>query len=69
MARDLITLTQLLAALRGQVEILEQRGDVSCPVHAMWHQGRYRSCWWLIRARRSVFSAAGFMGIHLPASR
>src|SRR5712692_8328501 len=40
MARNLITLTQLLAALRGQVEILEQRGDVSCPVHAITDDSR-----------------------------
>ncbi|MBF8261864.1 MAG: hypothetical protein HW376_1393, partial [candidate division NC10 bacterium] len=33
MARDPITVTQLLAALRGRVDILEQRGDVSRPVH------------------------------------
>src|SRR6478736_4042373 len=40
MARDPITLTQLLAALRGQVEVLEQRGDVSCPVHAITDDSR-----------------------------
>ena len=40
MASDPITLTQLLAALRGQVEILEQRGDVSCPVHAITDDSR-----------------------------
>jgi UDP-N-acetylmuramoyl-L-alanyl-D-glutamate--2,6-diaminopimelate ligase len=40
MVRDTITLTQLLAALRGQVEILEQRGDASCPVHAITDDSR-----------------------------
>src|SRR4029077_3403378 len=40
MARDPITLTQLVAALRGQVEVLEQRGDVSCPVHAITDDSR-----------------------------
>lgn len=40
MARDPITLTQLLAALRGQVEVLEQRGDVRCPVHAITDDSR-----------------------------
>jgi UDP-N-acetylmuramoyl-L-alanyl-D-glutamate--2,6-diaminopimelate ligase len=40
MARDSITLTQLLAALRGQVEVLEQRGDVSRPVHAITDDSR-----------------------------
>ena len=40
MARDPITITQLLAALRGQVEILEQRGDVSRPVHAITDDSR-----------------------------
>ena len=40
MARDLITLMQLLEALRGHVEILEQGGDVSCPVHAITDDSR-----------------------------
>ena len=40
MVHDPITLTQLLAALRGQVEVLEQRGDVSCPVHAIADDSR-----------------------------
>ena len=40
MSRDPITVTQLLAALRGQVEILEQRGDVSRPVHAITDDSR-----------------------------
>jgi UDP-N-acetylmuramoyl-L-alanyl-D-glutamate--2,6-diaminopimelate ligase len=40
MARDPITLTQLLAALRGKVEVLEQRGDLSCPVHAITDDSR-----------------------------
>jgi UDP-N-acetylmuramoyl-L-alanyl-D-glutamate--2,6-diaminopimelate ligase len=40
MARNPITLTQLLSALRGQVEILEQRGDVSRPVHAITDDSR-----------------------------
>jgi UDP-N-acetylmuramoyl-L-alanyl-D-glutamate--2,6-diaminopimelate ligase len=31
---------QLLAALRGHVEILEQRGDVSCPVRAITEDSR-----------------------------
>ena len=40
MARDPITVTQLLAALRGQVGILEQRGDVSRPVQAITDDSR-----------------------------
>ena len=40
MARDPITLTQLLAALRGQVEVLEQRGDMNRPVHAITDDSR-----------------------------
>jgi UDP-N-acetylmuramoyl-L-alanyl-D-glutamate--2,6-diaminopimelate ligase len=40
MARNPITLTQLLAVLRGQVKILEQRGDMSCPVHAITDDSR-----------------------------
>ena len=40
MAHDPITLTQLLAALRGQVEVLEQRGTVSRPVHAITDDSR-----------------------------
>jgi UDP-N-acetylmuramoyl-L-alanyl-D-glutamate--2,6-diaminopimelate ligase len=40
MVRDTITVTQLLAALRGQVEILEQRGDASRPVHAITDDSR-----------------------------
>ncbi|HEX4967439.1 MAG TPA: UDP-N-acetylmuramoyl-L-alanyl-D-glutamate--2,6-diaminopimelate ligase, partial [Nitrospiraceae bacterium] len=40
MARDPITLRQLLAALRGQVEVLEQRGDVSCLVHSITDDSR-----------------------------
>jgi UDP-N-acetylmuramoyl-L-alanyl-D-glutamate--2,6-diaminopimelate ligase len=40
MVSDTITVTQLLAALRGQVEILEQRGDVSRPVHAITDDSR-----------------------------
>ena len=40
MARDPITLAQLLEALRGQVEVLEQRGDVSRPVHAITDDSR-----------------------------
>ena len=40
MARNPITLTQLLAVLRGQVEILEQRGDVNLPVHAITDDSR-----------------------------
>lgn len=40
MARNPITLMQLLAVLRGQVEILEQRGDVNLPVHAITDDSR-----------------------------
>jgi len=40
MARDPITITQLLAALRGQVAILEQRGDASRLVHAITDDSR-----------------------------
>ena len=40
MARNPLTLTQLLAALQGQVEILEQRGDVSRPVHGITDDSR-----------------------------
>lgn len=40
MARDSIALTQLLAALGGQVEVLEQRGDMSCPVRAITDDSR-----------------------------
>ena len=40
MARDPITLTQLLAALRGQVEVLEQRGNVSRSVRAITDDSR-----------------------------
>jgi len=40
MVRDPITLTQLLASLRGQIEILEQRGDASCLVHAITDDSR-----------------------------
>jgi UDP-N-acetylmuramoyl-L-alanyl-D-glutamate--2,6-diaminopimelate ligase len=40
MVRDPITVTQLLAPLRGQVEILEQRGDMSCPVYAITDDSR-----------------------------
>src|SRR5262249_56635518 len=40
MVRHTNTVTQLLAALRGQVEILEQRGDVSRPVHAITDDSR-----------------------------
>lgn len=40
MARDSITVTQLLGALRGQVEILEQRGDMSRSVHAIADDSR-----------------------------
>ena len=40
MPRDSITVTQLLAALRGQVEVLEQRGDTSRPVHAIADDSR-----------------------------
>ena len=40
MARNPITLTQLLSVLRGQVEILEQRGDAGLPVHAITDDSR-----------------------------
>jgi UDP-N-acetylmuramoyl-L-alanyl-D-glutamate--2,6-diaminopimelate ligase len=40
MVRETITVTQLLAALRGHVEILEQRGDASRPVHAITDDSR-----------------------------
>ena len=40
MARDSITLTQLLAALRGHVEIFEQRGDMNRPVEAITDDSR-----------------------------
>jgi len=40
MACDPVTLTQLLAALRGQVEVLEQRGNVSLPMHAITDDSR-----------------------------
>jgi UDP-N-acetylmuramoyl-L-alanyl-D-glutamate--2,6-diaminopimelate ligase len=40
MARDPITITQLLAAIRGQVKILEQHGDMSCSVHAITDDSR-----------------------------
>ena len=40
MPRDSITVTQLLAALRGQVEILEQRGDTSRPVDTIADDSR-----------------------------
>jgi UDP-N-acetylmuramoyl-L-alanyl-D-glutamate--2,6-diaminopimelate ligase len=40
MARDSITLAQLLAGLRGQVAVLEQRGDMSCPVQAITDDSR-----------------------------
>ena len=40
MARNPITLTQLLAVLRGQVEILEQRGDAGLQVHAITDDSR-----------------------------
>ena len=40
MARVSITVTQLLTALRGQVQILEQQGDVSRPVQAITDDSR-----------------------------
>jgi UDP-N-acetylmuramoyl-L-alanyl-D-glutamate--2,6-diaminopimelate ligase len=40
MARDPITLAQLLAALRGQVDVLEQRRDASCPVRSITDDSR-----------------------------
>lgn len=40
MARDSITFTQLIEALRGEVEILEQRGDVNRPIHAITDDSR-----------------------------
>lgn len=40
MARDPLTLTQLLTALRGQVAILEQRGEMSRPVQGITDDSR-----------------------------
>jgi UDP-N-acetylmuramoyl-L-alanyl-D-glutamate--2,6-diaminopimelate ligase len=40
MALDSITLRQLLAGLRGEVEVLEQRGDVSSPIYAITDDSR-----------------------------
>ena len=40
MAHDPVTIKQLLAALRGYVEILEQRGDASSLVHAITDDSR-----------------------------
>jgi UDP-N-acetylmuramoyl-L-alanyl-D-glutamate--2,6-diaminopimelate ligase len=40
MARNPITLTQLLAALRGQVEVVEQQGNVNRPVYAITDDSR-----------------------------
>jgi len=40
MAHDPVTIKQLLAALRGHVEILEQRGDASGLVHAITDDSR-----------------------------
>ena len=40
MARNPITVKQLLEALRGQVEILDQRGDMSCLVDAITDDSR-----------------------------
>jgi len=40
MARNPITLMQLIEVLRGQVEILELRGDASLPVHAITDDSR-----------------------------
>ena len=40
MVRDPITVTKLLAGLHGQVEILQQRGDVSRPVQAITDDSR-----------------------------
>ncbi|HSL06256.1 MAG TPA: UDP-N-acetylmuramoyl-L-alanyl-D-glutamate--2,6-diaminopimelate ligase [Nitrospiraceae bacterium] len=40
MARDPVALTQLLAALHEQVEILEQRGDMSRLIHAITDDSR-----------------------------
>ncbi len=40
MARNPVTLTQLLAAFRGQVEVLEQRGEMNRPVHAITDDSR-----------------------------
>lgn len=40
MARDPVTLTQLLVALHGRVEILEQRGDVGRSVHGITDDSR-----------------------------
>lgn len=40
MVRNTLTLTQLLAALRGQVAILEQRGDMNRPVQGITDDSR-----------------------------
>ena len=40
MAHEPITVKQLLTALRGQVEVLEQRGDANCLVHAITDDSR-----------------------------
>lgn len=40
MARNPVTLTQLLVALHGRVEILEQRGDVSRSLHGITDDSR-----------------------------
>ncbi len=40
MAREGLTITQLLAALRGQVEVLEQRGDLHRAVQAITDDSR-----------------------------
>ncbi|RPH81739.1 MAG: UDP-N-acetylmuramoyl-L-alanyl-D-glutamate--2,6-diaminopimelate ligase [Nitrospiraceae bacterium] len=40
MARDPVTLAQLLTALRGEVEVLEQLGDVSRQIHGITDDSR-----------------------------
>jgi UDP-N-acetylmuramoyl-L-alanyl-D-glutamate--2,6-diaminopimelate ligase len=40
MARDPVTLTQLLEALCGRIDVLEQRGDMNCQIHAITDDSR-----------------------------
>jgi UDP-N-acetylmuramoyl-L-alanyl-D-glutamate--2,6-diaminopimelate ligase len=40
MARDPVTLTQLLEALCGGIDVLEQRGDMNRPIHAITDDSR-----------------------------
>ena len=40
MVRDPVTLTQLLEALCGGIDVLEQRGDMNCQIHAITDDSR-----------------------------